>query len=167
MKHCELSFLTSIYFFCDTIGRISFRLCWRRSENLFWRETHTKGPGARSPARREVEEGRKIPEKTERTSWQRRAEETSRLEREVKRTRRTLSIKLSMVCGFCGSFVRVHTRTSSQNAQKVSHRLPPSCTWSWPKSVFVRLFFSSILWVVFCVAVKKCVMPLVGNERNH
>ena len=34
--------------------------------------------------------------------------------------------------------------------------------------MFVRLFFSSTLSVVFCVSVKKCVMPLVKNHyMNH
>ena len=38
----------------------------RRSPCLLWCETQTKGLRARSPARPEVEEGRKVQEKTER-----------------------------------------------------------------------------------------------------
>ena len=33
--------------------------------------------------------------------------------------------------------------------------------------LFVCLFFSSTLSVVFCLFVKKYVIPLVGDERNH
>ena len=40
----------------------------RRSLCLFWRETYTKGLRARSPVGQEVEEDRKVPEKTERDS---------------------------------------------------------------------------------------------------
>ena len=35
-----------------------------------------------------------------------------------------------LVSGFCGSFVRLLARVNSQNEQKMSHRLPPSCAWS-------------------------------------
>ena len=53
----------------------------RRSLCLFWRETHSKGLRARSPARPEVEEGRKVPEKTARKfRWLRKAEKNSWLE---------------------------------------------------------------------------------------
>ena len=63
---------------------VGHSLCWcvwvpiRESLCLLWRETHTKGLSAISTARPEVDEGRKVPEKTERLSWQRRAEEGSR-----------------------------------------------------------------------------------------
>ena len=50
---------------------------------LLWCETHIKGLTARPSARPEVEEGRKVPEKTQRVSRQGNAEETSRREIEV------------------------------------------------------------------------------------
>ena len=93
------------------------------------------------------------------------AEEISRLERAVKR-RRTQSTEVSMASGYCGSFARVHARVSSQNAQKMS-RNPPFLRLELTHVVFVRLFFSSTLSVVFCVSVKKCVIPLGGDEINH
>ena len=43
----------------------------------------------------------------------------------------------------------------------------PSCAWGWPKSVFVHLFFSSTLSVMFCVSVKECEIPPVRDEKNH
>ena len=42
----------------------------------------------------------------------------------------------------------------SESCTKVS-QTPSSCAWSWPRPVFVRLFFSSTLSVVFCVSVKN------------
>ena len=57
----------------------------RRSLCLFLRETHTKGMRARSPARLEVEEGRKVREKTERDQLTKEGEENSRLEIAVQR----------------------------------------------------------------------------------
>ena len=54
---------------CDTMRSNLFPFVLaplRRYLCLFWRETHTKGLRVRSPARPEVEEGRKVPEKTER-----------------------------------------------------------------------------------------------------
>ena len=167
-RTCDMGELLKHWDKCDTMHSNSFPFVLvplRRSLCLFWRETHTKGLRARSPARLEVEEGREVWEKTERGSWQSRAEETSQLERAVKRRRRTQSTEVSMASDFCGSFVQVHARISPQNA--VLHRLPPSCAWSWPKSVFVRLlFFSSTLLVVFYVSVKKCVMPQIGDEKK-
>ena len=74
--------------------------------------------------------------------------------------------KPAWLVAFEGVLPWVHARVSSQNAQKVSWN-SLSCAWGWPKSVFVRLFFSSTLSVVFCVSVKKCVMPVVGDEINH
>ena len=42
----------------------------------------------------------------------------------------------------------------TESCTKMS-QTPSCCTWSWPKSVFVRFFFSSRLCFVF----PKCVMP--------
>ena len=62
-------------------------------------------------------------------------------------------------------FARVHARIRSQYAQKVS-QTSHSCAWSWPKSVFVRLFFSSTHLVVSCVSVKGCEIPPARDERK-
>ena len=147
---------------CDTMGGVRFCVCECQSGNPFvcFNARPTQKGCARD--RKWTREGMS----QRRGSQQKGAEEISRLERAVKRRRRTRSTEISMVCGFCGSFARVHACVSSQNAQNVS-RNSLSCAWSWLKSVFVRLFFSSTLSVVFYVSVKKCVMPRVGDERNH
>ena len=83
-KHMETS--------CDTMCSNSapFVLALlRRSLCLFWCETHTKRLRTRSSARPEVKAGRKVREKTERVSRQRRAKETSRLEIAVQRMRQS------------------------------------------------------------------------------
>ena len=72
---------------CDAMRSNSFSFVLaplRRYLCLIRLETHTKGLRTRSPARPEAEEGRNVPEKTERASWQSRAEEDSRLEIAVK-----------------------------------------------------------------------------------
>ena len=61
--------------------------------------------GMKPLTRPEVGEGRKVREKTEEVSQQKGAEEISRLERAVKRRRTTQLTEVSMVSGFCGSFV--------------------------------------------------------------
>ena len=138
-------------------------VCWGASQeflSLLWCESHTNSLSEK------LEEGerKKVREKRE-VSQQKGADEISRLERAVKRRRRTQSTGISMASGFCGSFARVHARVSSQKAQKVS-RNSPSCAWSWPKSVFIRSF---VLFChpLSCVSVKKCVILLVGDDRNH
>ena len=131
-------------------------VCAGQRISLFWRETHTKGLRARSPARPEVDEGKKVPEKTERASWQRKAEETSRLESAVKRRRRTQSIEVSIASGFCGSFARVHARVNSQIAQKVLHRLPPLLTFGADPSPCL----------IVCSSLQPSRLCFVWLERN-
>ena len=152
---------------CDTVRSVS--VCGYQSENYFvcFGAKPTQRACARDLLRDRmwVKGGRKIREKT--VSWQRRpeevsqqkgAEELSRLETAVKR--RTQSTEVSMASSFYGGFARVHARVSSQNARKVS-RNSLSCT-----CICLFLFFHP-LGYVFWVSVKECVMPLVGDERNH
>ena len=112
--------------------------------------------------RREQSAWDSCPEK-DTVGWRRQWEDGTRTEKTVKRW-------VSIPSGF----VEVSRNYSpaiackcTESCTKVLHRLPSSCSWSWPKSAFVCLFFSSTLSVVFSVSVKKCVVPLVGNERNH
>ena len=60
-----------------------------------------------------------------------------------------------------------YTHALAHRMHKKCYRYPLYCACSWPKSVFVRLFFSSTLSVVLCVFVKKCEIPLTRNEKNH
>ena len=66
----------------------------------------------------------------------------------------------------CENFVRVLVHVSSQNA--LCHiYFPLLALGADPSPCLFVCFFSSTLSVVFYVAVKKCVMPLVGSKRNH
>ena len=69
----------------------------------------------------------------------------------------------------CGNFIQIHTCDSSQNAIKVSKTslfLHMELT-----TVYDSLFFFSsplsVVYVVFCVSVKKCEILLARDERNH
>ena len=70
---------------------VGHSFCWcmcapvRESLCLLWRETHTKGLSTRFPTRPVVDERMKVLEKTERVSWQRKAEENCRLGIAIKR----------------------------------------------------------------------------------
>ena len=111
---------------------------------------------ARSSARPEVDEGKKVPEKIERASLQRKAEENSRFEIAVQRRTQSAeggsekmeagqsrdeSVFLMIWWKFRAKYTPSIACKCTESCTKVSHWLPPSCTWSWPKSVFVRLFF--------------------------
>ena len=138
-------------------------------EGEFSRETRSRGgkEGPREERERQLtKEGRR-----EQSDWDSCPEkETVSRRRMWEDGSRSVKWWVSIPCGF----VEVSRNYSStiackwpESCTKVSHSLPPSLAWNWPKSVFLRLFFSSTLSVVFCVSVKKCVMFLVGNERNH
>ena len=155
----------------------------RESLCLLWRETHTKGLRVISPARPEAEKGRKVPKKDRESqltkegrreqsawdscpekntvSWRRRWEDESRQSRDE-------SAFLVALWKFRTKYTLVIACKCTETSTKVSHRLSFACACSWPKFVFVRLFFSSTLSVVFCVFVKKRVMPVIGNHwMNH
>ena len=161
---------------------IRFCLCGWPSGHfcLFRRETHARDLSTISPTRPEVNERRKVPGKTERVSWQRRAEENSLLEIAVQRrtvgrreqwedgSRPDKTVKgwVSIHSGFVEVLPK-YSLTKPANARRVAQKcLPHSFAWRKPKPLFVRSFFSSTLSVVFCVSVKKCAMPLVGDEKT-
>ena len=67
---------------------------------------------------------------------------------------------MSALLVYCENFLRVHAHVSSQNA---ASQTPFVALGANPS-----VFFSSTPSVVFCVSIKKCVMPLVGNHwMNH
>ena len=113
----------------------------RRSLRLFWRETHTKDCGRNLPWdrkwRREDREG---------VSWQRMAEEDGRLEIAVQKeaVREDNQRWVSIPSSFVEVSHKIHAcyvYKCMESCTKVLQRLLPSCTRSWPKSMFVCLFF--------------------------
>ena len=142
----------------------------RRSQ--FWRETHTKGLRVISPARPEVEEGRKVWEKTGRLdlSKQGRRNQSAWMSSQEKEkdtvNRRQHSYwhlrkfnakytpKIYDSLQMHGELhQKCHTNTSFLRLELTQVRV---CS-------FVP---SSTLSVMFCVSVMKCVMPRVGNEKK-
>ena len=105
-----------------------------------------QGLRTRFAARPEVEEGRKVPGKTERVSWQRRAEETCRREIAVQgkdgQQKEAVKDQLALLVAFVEVSRKIHAHDSQQMHMecKVSQN-SLSFAWSWPKSVFIRLFF--------------------------
>ena len=170
-KHTERSWLINNMWH---YGWYPFLCVWvpvRESFCLFWRETLTKSLRMRSPTKpkgrgKEGPREESTEEKRRRQSaeWSRRDElagenSQEKVNQEMRfRQRGEQSTEVSMANGFVRVFARVHARVSSENAQKVSQTFP-SCAWTWPKSVFVRLFFSYPLSVVFCVSVKNVRCP--------
>ena len=125
----------------------------------------------------EVEERRKVPGKDrdsqltkegrrEQSAWDSSPEKdtVSRSEKMEVGQSRDESAFLVVLWKFRVKYTSTIACKCTESCTKVS-KTPSSCTWSWPKSVFVRLFLSSTLSVVFCVSVMKCVMPLVGTTR--
>ena len=150
-------------------------LCWcvwmpvRESLCLLWRETHTKGLRTRSPIRRRQSGGESRTEKREELNSEIRLLIPVDLQRLGWPTRGDKSVLV--VAGFMRVFARVHARVSSQNAQKVSQTSPfLALGANQSPCLFVCLFvcsFPSTLSVVFCVSVKKCEIPLAGDEKNY
>ena len=73
---------------------------------------------------------------------------------------------------FCGNFVRIPARDSSQMHRKVCKNVTNFSLLALranPSPCLFVLFSStrSAVYVVFCVSVKKCEIPLAGYERNH
>ena len=131
---------------------------------LLWRETHTKSLSLRSPTSPEVEEERKVRKKTE-FSWQRTTERCSRQRSPVggavsrrRQWGKTVKNELSFIVGFVEVSRKIHVCDSLQihGEYKVSQN-SLSCAWSWPKSVFVRLFFFSLpLGCILCGHKELC-----------
>ena len=138
------------------MGSIRFRLCWCHSEDLFvcfgakptqraWMQDRKWRREGRSQRRRResVEKGGRreqsscdsCPEKhtvNRRRQW----EDGSRA------VKRWVSIPSGFVEVSCKYSLAIACKWT-ESCTKLSHILPPSCAWSWSKSVFVRLFFSS------------------------
>ena len=181
----NVMFLLSKYCYVTRWVAFRFRLCWYHSEDLFvfFGAKSTQGAWARDrkwsregKSHRRHRESQLTKEgRREQSAWdscpkkhtvgrRRQWEDGGRVEKTVKRwgsiprgfveVSRNYSPAIACKC--------------TESGTKVSHRRLPSSSWSWPKSVFVRLFFSFTLSVVFCVSIEKSVMPLVGNHlTNH
>ena len=72
----------------------------------------------------------------------------------------------------CGNFARIHARDSSLMHRKLHKSVTNFSLLALganPSPCLVVLFSStlSVVYVVFCVSVKKCKIPLAGDERNH
>ena len=166
------------YYIVTRCVAIRFRLCWRHSGDLFvcfGAKPTQRAWGWDLPRDRKWgREGRSQRRQREQMTQQGRREQSACGICSEKDTvgRRRLWVKtvkdeltfLVALWKFRANKCPAIAYKCTESCTKVSHRLPPSCAWSWPESVFVRLFFSSTLSVVFCVPVKKYVMPLVGNH---
>ena len=151
-------------------------VCGRRTENLclLWRETQTKVLSSRSPTRPEIEEERKVPEKTESQLTKKDEERQSTTE-----SRRDQSVwdsssgegrsaeggSKGRQLAFLVAFVEVSRKIQARNSLqmhgecKVSQN-PFLALGADPSPCLFVCSFSSTLSVVFYVAVKKCVIPL-------
>ena len=144
---------------------ICFRLCWRLSYDLLVcfgakPTQRTEDEISRETGSRGEKEG---PRKDREGSWKSRAEETNRLEIAVRRRRWAQSTE---VCIASGLWEFLSSSRSRQLTKCKVSQTPSSCAWSWPKSVFFPLFsFFHPLGCAF-VSVKKCVIPLVRNEKK-
>ena len=72
---------------------------------------------------------------------------------------------------FYGNFARTHARANPQMHRMLGkyHKLPPSCAWSWPNSVFVCSLFFHPLGSAYCVlCVRKEMWNIPGRRwGNH
>ena len=157
---------------------------------LFWRETHTKGLCARFPTR--SEEGPMAEQKRAVNKRRQSTGEGSQQERVVNRSWGRTNGQRKVTarnCGprgcvsqrermsqhswwLCGNFARIHACDSPQmhrSFTKVSQTSPFLLLELTQVRVCLFFFSStpSIVYIVFCVFVKKCEIPLSGDERNH
>ena len=148
-----------------------------RSENLFdLARNPLKGLSTRSPTRLKVDEGRKVGEKTEcqltkegrreRSAWDSYPEKDT-VDSEKMKAGQSRDESAFLVALW--TFHAKYTPAIDCKCTESCHiNFPLLALGTKPKSVFVRLFFSSTLSVLFCEAVKKIVIPLVGNHwMNH
>ena len=141
---------------------------------LIWHETHTKGLRARP----DEDESRQGPRAVNsRKQWAEEASQQKSGEGDGKRkgTRSWVGQRERISqhsWWLCGNFARIHAHDSPQIHRKLQK-------WS-QTSPFLHLeltqvraclvFFSStlsVVYVVSCVFVKQCEIPLAGDERNH
>ena len=172
-------------------------VCAGQRISLLWRETQTKGLSSRSPARPEVDEETEVPEKTKGQLIKEDGESQLTSEgrvgqsadRAVSRRRQEKmeagqwrqSTEVSMASGFRRSYTKKKKKKKKKKKAQSTvaivskctenakcHRLSPSCTWSWPKSVFVRLFFFfHPLGCILYGRKEMCDTPVGNHWMNH
>ena len=143
---------------------------WNLNKGLELENSRETGSGRGEEGSRE-DTGQSAKEDRRRGSGQRRAEETSRREIAVQRkdgqqkeaVREDSQTWVGILSDFCRCFGKkkntqgiVYRCTENAKCHKTLSR-----AWSWLRSVFARLFFFLTLSVVFYVAIKKCVIPLL------
>ena len=135
----------------------------RESLCLFWCETNTKGLRMRSPTRLEGWRKEGLTEDSQqKVSGEDSQEMKAGQRREKNRSQkddcedlltyrgRVNQHEMSALLVALWEFLLVYTLALAHRMHKKYHiDFPPSCAWSRPKSVFVHLFFSSTLSVVF------------------
>ena len=133
----------------------------QRTEDKISCETGSGGP------RVDRESQSKTESRREQSSWVSSPGEGRSAEEGNERRQRWVSIP----SGFLEVSHKIHAHDSHQMHEQLHKSITQpsiSCAWSWPRFVFVSLFFFFTLSVVLCVSVKKCVIPLVGNHwTNH
>ena len=146
-------------------------VCASQRIPLFWHETQTKSLCTRFPMRLEEDEGRKVPELN-----------ISNQSIEVRESWRSRKAS-ARICGhrgrvgqsemmsqrswwLCGNFARVHVHTSPQMHRKLRKGVTNFSLLALGANSSLCLFVLLVVYVVFCVFVKKCEIPLAGDERN-
>ena len=141
---------------------------------LFWCETHTKGLRARFPTKTEDDEERQSPKAVNR-SWGKVAikerwlpsEELGPMDPDtgLVSAKEWVSVPDSCVGIFEYTLV---TDTDAQNARKVPKTSPFLHSGLTQVRACLFCFLPlSVVYVVSCVFVKQCEIPMVGDERNH
>ena len=180
---------------CDTMGGIRF--CGRgfgcQSEDpfvLFWCEIHTKGLRAKFPTRPEEDEGRKVPVSKE-GGRTKRTEQGNGKSTAVSRREQSTEVGGSRLLGpvgpeagltnvrgwisIPGDFVGILLEYTLALAHRLTECQESVTNFSLlalganPSPCSLVLVSSTLLvvCVVFCVSVKKCEIPLAGDERKH
>ena len=159
----------------------------RRFLCLYGRETHTKGLHTRSPTRSEEDGGRKVPEQSrEETSQQKEAEQRSGQNKAVDRSEQSSEVEGSRPLGSVdpdarlanmrgwvsipGDFLGISFKYTLAIAHRKVLQISPFLRLELTQARGYLFFFSSthsVVFVVFCVSVKKCEIPLAEDERNH
>ena len=68
----------------------------------------------------------------------------------------------------CENFAGIHARDSSQMHRKLGKSVINFFLLAlWVRVCYLFLSILSVLYIVFCVFLKKCEIPLAGNKRNH
>ena len=157
----------------------------RESFCLLWRETQRKGLISRSPARLEVDEDRKVPEKTEgqlakedgerqlttvsrrrQRRWkQGRQRSQQKSERRLLRSDDLQKVRVNQrekISAWLVAFVEVSRKKHATNSLQMQGECKVSqntlsCAWSWPK-------FSVVF---FCGRHEMCDAPVGNYLTNH